>query len=328
MKKKVIIVSIILLAFAIVVFCVSNIIKGYSNLKSRIKITEEEYVEIKFSDMYETKDTEKNVSTRFKELDGQKVKLSGYPAVQSPLDESFIYLNNQPYVTCPFCVIGDITKLEIIPVIMSDGSTIQYTENKLVIYGTLEVEEKVDSEGYTTQFRIYADKVETAISSDEDKEVQEYYSTLTEAGMIGDIQNLQINLEYISNPDYMVYYGESKQDIINGIVTEYVGYDQSLVENYGDNYSYVIYMEECPEIVKSCEPVNNEKLQNLNDELIDLYNDQIVLLKKYEKIVYECYNKELTDKEAENAYKEFVDLNEENLELYNQFTEWNNKLRE
>ena len=286
-----------------------------------------DYTEIKFSEMYETKGNEKNVSIKLQNLEGKKVAIKGYPAVQSPLDESFLYLNNQPYVTCPFCTIGDITKLEVIPIFMADGSKIHYTENGLMVYGTLEIEAKVDSEGYTTQFRIYADKVEEFEASETDKEVQKYYALLSEQGMIYDIQNLQMNIEYATNPEYMTYYGETKKDIVKGVIDEYIGYDEHYATNFGEGYSYLVYIMECPDIVRYCEP-ENERLKGLNNELIKLYEDQILLLKNFEDIVYKYNGKELTDSEIESAYNEFTNLNDENLKLYNEFTAWNNKLRE
>ena len=175
------------------------------------KQSSSEYTVIKFSDMYETKGKVKNVSTMLKNLNGKKVEIKGYPAVQSPLDESFVYLNNQPFVTCPFCTIGDVTKLEVIPIFMANKSKIKYTENAIDVVGTLEVAAKVDSEGYTTQFRIYADKVTEITDSNANKAVNEYYAMLSQAGMVYDIQTLQMNVEYASNPEYMIYYDEALQ---------------------------------------------------------------------------------------------------------------------
>jgi hypothetical protein len=281
--------------------------------------------------MYETKGKNKNVSTMLKNLNGKKVEIKGYPAVQSPLDESFVYLNNQPYVTCPFCTIGDVTKLEVIPIFMANKSKIKYTENALDVFGTLEIAAKVDSEGYTTQFRIYADKVTEITDSNANKLVNEYYSKLSQAGMIYDIQTLQMNVEYASNPEYMIYYDEdlqtgksktlSKVNAIKGIVDEYLGFDSQ----YG---GYLRYIEECPDIVKSLEP-EDERLKGLNDELIQLYNDEIEILKKYEAAVYEYQAIENpTAADAEKTFKALTTLNVDNLKQYNAFTAWNNKLRE
>ncbi len=290
-----------------------------------------EYTIIKFSDMYETKGKLKNVSTMLKNLNGKKVQIKGYPAVQSPLDESFVYLNNQPYVTCPFCTIGDITKLEVIPIFMANKSKIKYTENALNVYGTLEVAAKVDSEGYTTQFRVYADKVEELKDDNSNKAVNAYYQKLSEEGMIYDIQTLQMNIEYATNPEYMVYYDEAlqtgkstslnKMSAIKGIVDEFLSYD----ERYN---GYLRYIKECPDIVKMCEP-EDERLKGLNNELIELYNKEIEILQKYQDAVY-AFNtiKSPTNADAETAYKALTALNSSNLKLYNEFTAWNNKLRE
>ena len=255
-----------------------------------------EYTVIKFSDMYEVKGTNKNVSTMLKNLNGKKVQIKGYPASYSPLDESFIYLNNQPFVTCPFCTIGDTTKLEVIPIFMANKSKIKYTENAINVTGTLEVAEKKDSEGYTTQFRIYADKVEEIKDDNSNKEVIEYYKNLTQAGMIYDIQTLQMNIEYVSNPQYMTYYGKDKKEAVNNMIAEFLGFD----EQYGG--SYLTYVKECPDIVKACEPQGNEKLIKLNNELIELYNKEIVLLEKWQNIIYKYKDATVDDKAANDVY--------------------------
>ena len=323
---------------------VSGEISGENIVVDQIEETKDssketnEYTLIKFSDMYETKGTEKNVSQMLKNLNGKKVQIKGYPAVQSPLDESFVYLNNQPYVTCPFCTIGDITKLEVIPIFMANKSKIKYTENAMDVYGKLEIAPKVDSEGYTTQFRIFADKVEEVKNSNGNKDVNNYYSLLSQQGMIYDIQTLQMNIEYASNPNYQMYYDEkyqtgasktlNMQAIVKGISDEYLGYDSQYGNGYGSNYTYLIYIKECPAIVKQCEP-QKANLKQLNEELINLYLDEIKLLEKFENICYRIHKKNsITEAEAQAFAKELNELNAPNVELYNRFTAWNNKLRE
>ena len=275
-----------------------------------------------------------NVSTTLKNLNGKKVSIKGYPAVQSPLVESFIYLNNQPFVTCPFCTIGDTTKLEVIPIYMANGGKIKYTENAFIAYGKLEVSAKVDSEGYTTQFRIYADKVEELQDDGADKAVNEYYSNLSQEGMIYDIQTLQMNIEYATSPEYMQYYDEklstgksTKMDkvaVVKAIAEEYVGYDAQYGNRFGSDRTYLIYIKECPEIVKMC-----ERLKKLNDELIELYNAEIKILEKYQNICYKIYalKDNITEKQADGFIKDLTSLNAGNLKQYEAFTAWNNKLR-
>ena len=129
----------------------------------------------------------------------------------------------------------------------------------------------------------------------------------------------------------MVYYDEalqtgkstslSKENAINGIVAEYSDFD----DRYG---GYLRYIKECPDIVKMCEP-QDERLKKLNDELIALYNKQIEVLEKYQNIVYEYVAIENpSNSDVEKAYKALTALNGDNLKLYDEFTAWNNKLRE
>ena len=301
--------------------------------------TDSEYTTIKFSDMYETKGKIKNVSTMLKNLNGKKVHIKGYPAVQSPLDESFVYLNNQPYVTCPFCTIGDTTKLEVIPIYMANKGKIKYTENALDVWGKLEVSAKVDSEGYTTQFRVYADKVQEITDSNANKAVNEYYLSLSQAGMIYDIQTLQMNIEYATNPQYMVYYDEKLQNgtsttmdkvaVVKAIGEEYLGYDSQYAGGYDSGYSYLDYIKECPDIVAQVEPAD-ERLKGLNNELIKLYNDQITILEKFQNICYRIHvmGDKITEKDADNFIKELKALNSPNMKQFEVFTAWNNKLRD
>lgn len=276
-----------------------------------------EYSKIKFSEMYETINSEKNISEIYKNLDGKEVEMNGYMAVQSPLDESYIYLVNQPYVSCPFCAIGDITKLEIIPVYMADNSSIKYTENGVTIKGKLEVGEKTDALEYTTQCRIYADSVEEIKETNVDTELQTYYANLSEAGMIIDIQTLQMNIEYATKDEYLVDFGTTKAEKYDGVV-----------QYYGTGISdYVTYIKECPDIVKACEPAR-EDLKSLNTELYNLYQKQIKVLEKFAIIIMQGQAEEKTDSEKEKLYDELLDLNDDNLKLYNEFNSWNNKLRE
>lgn len=290
------------------------------------------YAKIKFNEMYEIQKGMKTVSQTFQSFDGQMVELSGYMAVQSPLDESYIYLVSQPYVSCPFCAIGDVTKLEVIPVYMANGTTIKYNENGVTVRGTLEVSEKVDTLGYTTQSRIYADKITELSDSDVDQDLQKYYALLSQNGMIIDIQTLQMNIEYATNPTYMNEMGTTKASVADAIVEEY--YD---IPNY--NYffdedgnpeeqgidAYVRYIKECPDIVAACEPERDDLIV-LNRELIEIYHKQITVMEKFADIIKE--GKEASsDSAKEEVYEKLVALNSENLAMYEEFTKWDNQLR-
>ena len=296
-------------------------------------IEETDYTQIKFSGMYETINGTREVSQNLKNLNGKKVKLSGYMAEQSPIDKSFIYLVSQPYVVCPFCTVGDITKLEVMTVLRADGGAIEFRNNPVDIYGTLEVEPKKDVFDYTTQFRIIADKVVNLEESNENATVNTYYNQLNEAGMIFDIQTLQMTLDSIVNPDAILMYYETNEPakVIDKIkedsmwdFEQYVGYPNN-IETGMDGY--VNYIKECPDIVASLMP-EDEKLITLNEELIDIYNRQIVLMEEIAVVVNDIKSKEMTDEEKNITYTLLTSFCDRNLSLFEDFTAWNNKLRE
>ena len=284
-----------------------------------LSIDKSKYTQIKFNEMYETNLDTKEVSQKLKLLNGKKVMLSGYMAEQSPVDESFIYLVSQPYVVCPFCTLGDITKLDVMTVYMANGTGIKFRTNAVEIYGTLEVEPKQDSFGYTTQFRIIADRVENLEESEGNEALNSYYNQLNEAGMILDIQQLQMNIDSLTDPDTMAsYYGTTQVEVIDKIK------EDTMWDNIDQ---YVVYIKECPDIVKSCEP-EDEKLKAVNESLIELYNKEITLLEKVASIVTDIKSNNKTDEEKTKCYNELVSYKDENIKLFDEFNNWNNKLRE
>ena len=288
------------------------------------------YSKIKFSEMYETNNGVKDISKVYKSFDGKNIEISGYMAAQSPLDSSYIYLVNQPYVSCPFCTIGDITKLEVIPVYMANKSKINFKENGVIVQGKLEIGEKVDSMTYTTQCRIIADKITDIASENVDTELQSYYVGLAQSGMIIDLQTLQMDIEYATNPEYMQNYGNTKSEIVDGIINEYATikgteYEQGKY-SYNGITDYLRYIKECPEIVKSC-MTQRDDLVKLNNELLDIYNKQIEIMTNFVSLIVEGGTaSDLASKEA--VYDKLVALNSKNLKMYEMFNSWNNRLRE
>lgn len=291
------------------------------------------YTQIKFSEMYESIDGVKEVSQTLKELNGEKVKLSGYMAEQSPVDESFIYLVSQPYVVCPFCAVGDITMLEVMSVSMANGGTISFRNVPVDIYGTLEVTPKEDAFGYTTQFRIIADRIVNLEEGVTNSVTDEYYNQLNERGMIYDIQTLQMMLDSIINPSTikMSYGTTNPVEVINRIkvdsVWDFSDYAGLLTENETGMQGYVNYIKECPDIIASVVPTD-EKLITLNEELIDIYEKQIILMEEIATVVNDIKTKDMSEEEKIATYNLLISFCDRNLVLYEEFTTWNNKLRE
>ncbi len=128
-------------------------------------------VNIQFGELM---DQNYNISRRVQELDGKKVSMTGFMAMQSPLDGSFIYLTNAPLVSCPYCIPGTSTPIYAIPVIAAPDKPITYTEQPVTITGVLEVTDKTDQLGYTTPFRINVESLSIADAAQMPQPLQEY----------------------------------------------------------------------------------------------------------------------------------------------------------
>ena len=66
----------------------------------------------------------------------------------------------------------------------------------------------------------------------------------------------------------------------------------------------------------------------LNNDLINIFNREIVLLEKYQNICYEIYDlgEKLKEKQADEFLNELMQLYEDNAVQYNAFINWHKKL--
>lgn len=156
-----------------------------------------------FTELYKISDDGKSVSDSIRELDGEIVRIKEFMAEQSPVDNSFIYLVNKPYTVCPFCVIYDNTKLEVISIYMGNGSGIEYTNQPVEVTGRLEVQPKTDIFNYTTQFRIYADRILELDNSKIDREVMAYFNQMNQKKIIAALQIAYVNINNALMPEVM-----------------------------------------------------------------------------------------------------------------------------
>ncbi|MBS4024017.1 MAG: hypothetical protein KGZ79_16630 [Dethiobacter sp.] len=176
-------------------------------------------VTILFSELM---DQDYNVSKRVTELDGKKISITGFMAMQSPLDGSFIYLTNVPLVSCPYCAPGTNTPIYTIPAIAPAGKPITYTEQPVTIIGSLEVKDKTDQFGYTTPFRITVESLSIADDAQMSQSLKEY-SMLASDGVMTDVF------------------------LILGQLTAYTCYDLSQLD---PNIIYTIDIEEIDRLIK------------------------------------------------------------------------------
>ncbi len=134
----------------------------------------------------ELMDEDNNLSLRVRELDGKKVSITGFMAMQSPLDGSFVYLTNMPLVVCPYCIPGTNTLLNAIPAIAPAGKPIKYTEQPVTVIGVLEIGEKKDFFGYTTPLRINVESIAVADAGKLSPSLKEY-AMLASDGVIMEV---------------------------------------------------------------------------------------------------------------------------------------------
>ena len=95
-------------------------------------------------------------------LHGKKVGIVGYMTELTPIDNRFVYLVPTAGAICPFCSADNPLYMEAIAVYLPEHQKdLQYTQEALWAYGTLEVGEQVDeATGLISMFRLIADSVE------------------------------------------------------------------------------------------------------------------------------------------------------------------------
>lgn len=276
------------------------------------------YEVIKFSELYNVTDDGKTVSEKIKSLDGQKVKMRGFMAEQSPIDESFIYLVNAPFTVCPFCVITDSTKLEVLTVYMANKSPVKYTTEPVEIVGKLEVEPKADKVfGEVTQFRIYADKVNILKDDGADKQVVAYFNQMNSNRVIALINIAYINIYDIVSTDLIDDTTISNEEKYELIKQRY--YSEYITEG-------IYVLEEKLRLIKEMKPTN-PRIKAINDELIKLFEDEIQILKDVNGIAPQIQNSE-SEEQIAQLLEKLKTLSEKNKLGFENFTKWNNLIRE
>ena len=151
------------------------------------------------------------ITEKVKELDGKKVALTGFIAVQSPVSEKFAYLVSMPYVSCPYCSPDTNMLMSVMPLISSSSvPKIHYTSNSIIVKGTLEIADKTDEFGYSSPYRLICDSVEAYDKSNYSQKMQDYIK-------ISSSGNVDAATYYMYNFYYMLY---NKLDGMNGAVIE------------------------------------------------------------------------------------------------------------
>ena len=198
MKKKLIIIGIIVLV-------IINVAVG------TILILNDKKDKYEVLSLHEIMNQDFTVTEKVKSLEGKKVALTGFIAVQSPVSEKFAYLVSMPYISCPYCSPDTNMLMSVMPIISSSAvPKIHYTSNSVIVKGTLEIADKTDEFGYTSPYRVVADSVEVYDKSNYSKELQDYIKVSSSG-------NVDAATYYMYNFYYMLY---NKLDGMQGAVIE------------------------------------------------------------------------------------------------------------
>lgn len=211
-------------------------------------------------------DEDFNVSPRVKELEGENVSMTGFMAIQSPLDGSFIYLTNAPMVSCPYCIPGTDTPVFAIPAIAPEGDSIEFTEEPVTITGELEVEEKTDEFGYTTPFRIHVDDLLVADAEEMPPTLQEY-TMLTSDGVGVEILDIVNKMQSYTT-------GEIADDELEPLDLTEIDNLINQVEGYGvDSFDPLV---EILEDIKELAEDINEAIAEGEEEILSNYREDVI----------------------------------------------------
>jgi hypothetical protein len=116
---------------------------------------------IAFAELYRCNpDFDMKFSNKLVDLQGQKVKISGYmaPALK-PEMESF-GLTRVPVNACPFCSSAADWPDDIVWIKMPEGKPARYVDQRIEVEGRLDIGELRDEDGFVSLVRICAEKIE------------------------------------------------------------------------------------------------------------------------------------------------------------------------
>lgn len=272
-----------------------------------------------FSQLYETNGMVKEVSPIVSALDGATVSIKGFMAQQSPLDNSFVYLLNIPFMACPFCTISNTDTMEIISIYKENNRPVFYTQKPVMVTGRLEVQQKIDEFGYVTQFRIYASDIKILNETKNEREISSYYLVLNETGAINILILSSINTDSYLNSRIM--------------------FDSS--KTYNDKFNYLSYgiqpqhfkqwresMEQYRPLILNIKPVNDQ-IKEYHNSFIELFDTNMKYLDELFVLTNEKNNLLDADDETKKFYvDEYIRFIHAINQSFENYIRWNNLLRE
>lgn len=223
-------------------------------------------VELSFADAVSLEEIEK--------LDGQLVTMIGFMSTTSPLDGSYMYLQNMPYQSCPFCIPNTNVLANTIAVYAPEGQSFRFQDIPIRVTGKIKVEDVADDLGYYYYYRIVDAKIEKAELSGMGREIRiytelvdqgfasEFVSVLEDAYVAINYEEFNVKLEEVELLSF---------EKINEIIAMFNGLNEN---DYADIIEVVsrleTFMKDINDAIVRKDPID---LHYKNSDFDEIYNE-------------------------------------------------------
>ncbi len=153
----------------------------FTGCSSKSRFSKEGIVELSFADAVSLDE--------IKKLDGRTVTIIGFMSTTSPLDGSYMYLQNMPYQSCPFCLPNTNILANTIAVYAPKGQSFRFQDIPLKVTGVIEVGSMMDELGYEYNYRLVDAKIERAEVTGLGREIR-IYTELVDQGFAAEFSEL------------------------------------------------------------------------------------------------------------------------------------------
>lgn len=212
---------------------------------------------------------------QIKMLDGQLVSIIGFMSTTSPLDGSFIYLQNMPYQSCPFCLPNTNILVNTIAVYAPSGQSFRFMDVPILVTGRIVVEEMTDDLGFAYNYRIVDAKIEKAEVSGLGRYIR-IYTELVDQGFARVFISVFEDLDKVLFPEK---YDLTREDIepmdmskMEELKNMFIGLN--IEEDHKDIYGVVNRLQELLETLNSMITDGQwDLLPLLDDEAEEIWQD-------------------------------------------------------
>lgn len=222
-----------------------------------------EVFRIKFKNLVALKDLEK-----YKD---KTVEAIGFLSPITAYDESFTYLMNLPFQTCPYCNPSDTKITNTLAIFAKQGEKIKYTDAAVVVRGTLKLEDYTDEYGYQYNYRL-VDVTITPANSDEVGEKIALYNEIADKNILSSIMDVLYSVD--DNVFHDVYVETYGQDY-DRYAVDTTALDTAISELESMNKSDFKVLLDVAKSIKEIATELNKAVESNNYDSLDKYKTEI-----------------------------------------------------